>query len=277
MPRLMAIFSLICVLLAPRFAVASSDWIVGHNSRIRLIAASVKYPDGKERLTAGIEIALDPGWKTYWRNPGDAGGVPPEFDWTKSTNLGAATVLYPGPSRLSDPLGDSIGYKHSVLFPVTLTPTDAARPVQLEVTATYGVCAKICIPEEHALSLTVDPTDPANVGRIGRALALVPVANAFPGDAPQLASIKLDATDGKPGLMIDTQFPAGTSDPQLFAEATDNSYVPLPDRLADAGDGHVRFRIDLTKSNDLKAPSGKQLRLTLVGDDIASEATATIP
>ena len=28
---------------------------------------------------AGLDLALDKGWKTYWRMPGDA-GVPPMFD-----------------------------------------------------------------------------------------------------------------------------------------------------------------------------------------------------
>ncbi|MDO5529308.1 MAG: hypothetical protein Q4F71_07880, partial [Paracoccus sp. (in: a-proteobacteria)] len=34
--------------------------------------------DGR-RITA-LELVLAPGWKTYWRSPGDA-GIPPSFDW----------------------------------------------------------------------------------------------------------------------------------------------------------------------------------------------------
>ena len=259
---------------------AASDWILGHNSRVRLIAAPVKYPDGSEKLTAGVEIALDPGWKTYWRSPGDAGGVPPEFDWKKSANLASATVLFPAPSRLTDPLGESIGYKHSVLFPVTVGARDAAKPVTLDVALTYGVCAKICIPEEHELTLSFDPaaaTDPDILDRLTRALATVPMAADTSKNAPRLAGLKLETAGGKPSVLIDTQFPSGASDAELFAEALDNSFVPMPDRLADSGDGHVRFRIDLTKSDDLKQPSGKKLRLTLVGDDAASETMTAIP
>ncbi|MEG4641374.1 protein-disulfide reductase DsbD domain-containing protein, partial [Paracoccus sp. APAP_BH8] len=37
------------------------------------------------RMTA-LHLRLEPGWKTYWRSPGDA-GVPPRFDWAASRNL----------------------------------------------------------------------------------------------------------------------------------------------------------------------------------------------
>jgi DsbC/DsbD-like thiol-disulfide interchange protein len=255
---------------------ADGDWVAGHNSRVRLIAAPVKYPDGAVRLTAGIEIALEPGWKTYWRNPGDSGGVPPEFDWTQSANLAKATLLFPSPSRLTDPLGDSIGYKHSVLFPVILATTDAGKPLKLDVKALYGVCAKICIPEEHELTLTVDPAaaaDPSWAEPIARALASVPGPAGANKDAPQFVGMKRDTG----GLVIETQFPKGTSNAEVFAEALDSSYVPMASQLADTGDGISRFRIDFTKSDDLKAPTGKKLRLTLAGDDAASEAEATIP
>ena len=254
----------------------AGEWVASHNSRVRLIAAPAAYADGAMKLTAGVEIVLEPGWKTYWRNPGDAGGVPPEFDWTKSVNVASATVLYPAPARLVDPLGNSIGYKHVVLFPVTVVPADPNKPLMLDVRLMYGVCEKICIPEEHELTLKVDPAvaSDASVGdAIARALASVPVAQGTNPGVPQYIGLTTDGT----GLIIDTQFPDGTSDAQVFAEALDSAFVPMSDRLAGTGDGHTRFRIDLKKSDDLKAPSGRKLRLTLVGDDTASEVTATIP
>ena len=279
--RIITVAGLLLAAVLPASAgTAQSAWTEGHNSRVRLVAATLKAADGRETLTAGIEIGLDNGWKTYWRNPGDNGGVPPEFDFKKSVNAGSPKVMFPAPSRLADPLGDSIGYKHGVLFPVALTPADPAKPVILTVTATYGVCAKVCIPEEHELTLTIDPTAPldeALASLVSKALARIPSANSGNQAAPQLAGVKLDTAGGKPSVIIDTLFPSGASDTQVFAEALDSSYVPQPDRMADSGDGHQRFRIDCTKSDDFKQPSGKQLRLTLVGAESATEATITIP
>ncbi len=76
-------------------------------------------------LRAGIEIKLQPGWKTYWRYPGDS-GVPPQFDFAGSENLASAEVLYPAPHSFKDEAGTSIGYKETVVFPVASRP--AIRP-----------------------------------------------------------------------------------------------------------------------------------------------------
>src|SRR5436309_312013 len=75
---------------------------------------------------AGVELQLPEGWKTYWRTPGDAGGVPPTFDWSKSDNLASVKVLYPAPKRFSDRAGDTVGYKGTVVFPVEVIPKDAS-------------------------------------------------------------------------------------------------------------------------------------------------------
>ena len=73
--------------------------------------------NGDAHLRAGIEIKMQPGWKTYWRYPGDS-GVPPAFDFSGSENLKTATVLYPAPHLFTDETGQSLGYKDAVIFPL---------------------------------------------------------------------------------------------------------------------------------------------------------------
>jgi len=108
----------------------TSDWVQGYNTKARLVAGHA-VRDGQKALYAGVELAMPQGWKTYWRTPGDAGGVPPEFDWKGSQNLQSARVLYPAPHRLSDKAGDAVGYKGGVIFPVLGKPADAAKPIVL--------------------------------------------------------------------------------------------------------------------------------------------------
>ena len=127
----------------------ASDWVEGHSSRARLVGGG----DGM----AGVELQLPEGWKTYWRTPGEAGGVPPSFDWSKSTNLDSAQVLYPAPKRFTDKAGDTIGYKGNVMFPVRLKPKDPSKPIDVQLALDYGVCKDICIPAEAELTLTVPP------------------------------------------------------------------------------------------------------------------------
>src|SRR5262245_21220165 len=68
---------------------AASQWDRADHAAVRLISAVDKLgPD--RRVQVGLEFTLDPGWKIYWRSPGDA-GLPPEPDWAGSANLASAT------------------------------------------------------------------------------------------------------------------------------------------------------------------------------------------
>ena len=82
-------------------------------------------------LLGGIAIQLQPGWKTYWRNPGDS-GVPPRFDFSKSDNVEAVTVLWPAPKKFDDGAGGtSLGYKKQVVLPLRIVAKNADKPVTL--------------------------------------------------------------------------------------------------------------------------------------------------
>ena len=111
--------------------------------------------DGAPALLAGIQLRMDPGWKTYWRNPGDS-GVPPSFDWTGSKNLKHAEVLYPAPHRFADAGGTAIGYDDQVVFPVKLTPERDGEPIELKLAFAFGLCKDLCIPNDVSLGLTLD-------------------------------------------------------------------------------------------------------------------------
>ena len=80
-------------------------------------------------MRAGVEIKMQPGWKTYWRYPGDS-GVPPRFDFSGSENLKEAKVLFPAPHLFTDETGHSLGYKNSVIFPLVLAPQQPGKPVR---------------------------------------------------------------------------------------------------------------------------------------------------
>ncbi|NJO54844.1 MAG: hypothetical protein HC829_08405, partial [Bacteroidales bacterium] len=129
-----------------------TPWVAGPHSSSRLISAGVAGDDSA--LRAGLELRLDPGWKTYWRYPGDA-GLPPRFDVSRSSNVRSVEIAWPAPRRFDAGGGVSIGYGDSVVFPLTVRPIDPARPAVLAVDFSYAVCGTVCIPAEAALSLPV--------------------------------------------------------------------------------------------------------------------------
>src|SRR5947207_12460610 len=122
----------------------ASPWQRDAHSAIRLLAGS----RSGAVLLGGIAIQLEPGWKTYWRTPGDS-GVPPRFDFSKSDNVEAVTVLWPAPKKFDDGAGGtSLGYKQQVVLPLRIVAKSADKPVILRAAINYAVCDKLCVPVE---------------------------------------------------------------------------------------------------------------------------------
>ena len=108
---------------------------------------------------AALEIALDPGWKTYWRAPGEA-GIPPLFDWSASRNLADIEIEWPAP-ELFDSFGlATLGYGGRVVLPLVARAEDPTDPIRLALTLDYGVCAEICVPARADLVLDIPPGAP---------------------------------------------------------------------------------------------------------------------
>ena len=250
---------------------AATAWITGHNSKVRLLAdGSVAARDG-DVFYAGIEIQLQPGWKTYWRMPGDA-GVPPNFDWSTSENVASVAVLYPAPLRMPDQGGEAIGYKGAVMFPVRIQPKDRALPVRLNVALEYGVCRDICIPTEARLELVLAPGRPATEPdpAIAAALRKVPraLANRLATD-PAVLAISGGLASAAPQIRIEVREAI-----DVFIEAPDGLFLPQPVRVDGKGqNGAAVYLVDLTKAPDAKDMLGKPLRITAIGTAGAIETT----
>src|SRR6184192_273539 len=127
----------------------SSPWQRDTHSAVRLLAGS----RSGGVLLGGIAFQMQPGWKTYWRNPGDS-GVPPRFDFSKSDNVEAVTVLWPAPMKFDDGAGgQSLGYKKQVVLPLRIIAKNNDKPVTLRAHISYAVCDKLCIPVEASSEL----------------------------------------------------------------------------------------------------------------------------
>lgn len=94
---------------------------------------------------AGLQIRLAPGWKTYWRAPGD-GGIPPRFGWQGSENLSGAAFHWPTPEVFHQNDLRSVGYSDVVVIPVELSLTDSGAPARMRGQVQIGVCEEICVP-----------------------------------------------------------------------------------------------------------------------------------
>src|SRR5262249_4347758 len=134
-------------LLVSSFAVEAraqdaSPWQKDGHSAVRLLAGS----RSGAVLLGGIAFQLQPGWKTYWRTPGDS-GVPPRLEVSKSDNVEAVTVLWPAPKKFDDGAGGvSLGYHDQIVLPLRIVAKNVDKPVTLRAEIHYAVCEKLCIP-----------------------------------------------------------------------------------------------------------------------------------
>jgi DsbC/DsbD-like thiol-disulfide interchange protein len=94
---------------------------------------------------AAFQIVLEPGWKTYWRAPGDV-GIPPQFDWSGSKNIASLDPSWPTPHVFFEQGMRSVGYKTEVVIPLRMTATDPANAIHLAGKMQIGICKDICIP-----------------------------------------------------------------------------------------------------------------------------------
>lgn len=255
-----------------------SAWVEGFNNKVRLIGIAEPPEGSKAAYMAGVEIEMTPGFKTYWRSPGDAGGVPPEFDWSGSDNLASARVLYPAPHRLIDKAGANIGYKDRVIFPVEVTPTDPAKPVTLHLKTTYGVCKNICIPAEAELELGLSGQSESSA-ELTAALADVPkllAAGAKPPDAatPVLSSWRIENRGGSSILVIEVTGAGEDGDVFLFSD--EGLYLPMLSKKNFTEPVSV-FEGDLSEGANLKELAGKDVWVTISGAKGQSESLIALP
>ena len=264
--RLMLVLAVAaCVGWLPACA-AEVPWVEATNSKLRLFGGTATTAGGEE-LMAGIQLRMDDGWKTYWRNPGDS-GVPPQFDWSGSTNLKEAKVLYPAPYRFADASSTAIGYSGEVIFPVKLIPERPGEPIELKLAFDFGLCKSLCIPNEAQLTLKIEPgvaLDGADAKLLNASLDRVPQPVA-PDALPAIGKIEAKLDAEKPAIVIEALYPPGAAGSDLFVDIADGTYVPVPSVLGPPADGKHSFAVNFMSKDEAKAIKGKTLILTLVSD-----------
>ncbi|WP_342359207.1 protein-disulfide reductase DsbD domain-containing protein [Terrarubrum flagellatum] len=268
----------------PRMSLAgpenfASPWSRGSHSAVRLLAAGKDPASGD--FVAGLEFELAKGFKTYWRDPGDA-GVPPNFDWSGSENIASAEVLWPAPIRFEDGAGFSIGYYGPLILPVKAKPRDARAPARLELKIDYAICETMCIPAQGAVSLALMDGPPGpHAGAIADAIAKVPASVAIGAASPSgLSIVSIKVIEGKKAaLAAEVIAPDAAQALDLFIEGPKGSFFGKPvieTIAAKPGDMGSRRRLIAPIEERARDLAQWPLCLTLVADAKAIETDVTI-
>ena len=270
---LIAVFAVLMLPLAPADAIEPgfSAWTDGHASRTRLVVGPMLAPG---EYLAGVQIQMDHGWHTYWRNPGDS-GVPPGFDFSQSGNVAEAGVEWPAPITIPGQYGASIGYLDEVVFPVVVKLEDAREQAILRLALDYAVCEEICVPLRSQLSVEVGPGDNGSdsaAGLINYYNQLVPrrqKASEQREPSIERASSRLD--DGRVVLVIEARsnVPA-----EVFIEGPARFFFSAASGVED-GDDRARFVVEVSGAKSPDDLAGAALTATLVSANGAVEHSWT--
>jgi DsbC/DsbD-like thiol-disulfide interchange protein len=252
-------------LLSEARAQDASPWQKDGHSAVRLLAGS----RSGAVLLGGVAFQLQPGWKTYWRTPGDS-GVPPRFDFSKSDNVEAVTVLWPAPKKFDDGAGGvSLGYHDQIVLPLRIVAKNVDKPVTLRAEINYAVCEKLCIPVEANAELTFNSVASTEDSALFAALDTVPKP-ANVGD-PNPLTIRDVKREGKSRVLVDVVTPDDRA-VNLFVEGpTPDWGLPVPKLLEHSPPGVKRFSFQLDGVPPGVNPDGAALKLTLVGGDRSYE------
>ncbi len=212
---------------------------------------------------AAVELRLAPGWKTYWRAPGDL-GIPPRFDWRASRNLAGVDIRWPTPERIQQGDDVTIGYSDILVLPLHVLAQDAGKDVTLSGTVDLGVCRDVCMP----LTLNFDAELPANGaardGRIAAALAHRPLTASEAGVRAVTCTVS-PGKDGQLNLRAELTLPPTGGPETAIIEAGDpNLWIAQP-KLSRQGDRLIAETRLAHSGGRAFALDRSELRLTIVG------------
>ncbi len=129
------------------------------NVAVEWIAGATACEAGKP-LRSAIRMIHDPGWHSYWINPGEA-GIKTSVEWKLPPGWKNDGPGFPPPERFLTSGLTGFGYGGAVLFPVTVTPpADFTGTARLTAVVSWLACGENgCVPGKAEIHLDLSAGD----------------------------------------------------------------------------------------------------------------------
>jgi len=221
-------------------------------AKLELSADTVKPGD---TIWAGIDMKMDPGWHTYWKNSGEA-GMPTKITWQLPPGITAGDIQWPLPEKLPPVEVTTYGYEKETMLLVPLTIASNLPPGQLDLKANVSwlECKDVCIPAnqdvEATLTIGTETKTSADVVAIDSWKQKVPQSNN-PTEWKNTAWWEKPADNDTRPLIIDQNYLGIITRFVIFANA---------DFYPDASD---EFEVQPTTEKLTATSSEFKLRLTV--------------
>jgi len=245
---------------------ATSDWATTKGGRMRIVALP---PRDDGTVPAILQIELEKGWKTYWREPGSA-GIPPQMTINEGGNAALSGLRFPVPTIFDDGKTRDYVYEGSVSLVLDVKQRTPNMPVRLESQVFLGLCEKICVPFQAELSVTTDAKDPVISGEA----ALVAQAEMELPEAPSddfrivQASVLPSGTE----ITVTAQLPEAKSVVGAKFLATNSDGVAFSDaEVIEVSGASVSLRFKLRNAPSQFSLKEKPVQILILAGDRSME------
>lgn len=196
---------LISVLLIPLLlsGPVRANPVTTAHAQVELISETTAIQAGQPFWLA-FRLTAQPGWHTYWRNPGDS-GLATRLTWTLPPGFSAGEIQWPYPERVAVGPLMNFGYHGAVALLTQIQPPPtlaAGQALSVRVRGDWLICQEDCIPEEAVLELSLPvsaepaPPDPRWSVLFAATRRLLPVAAPWSAHyrlTPEALALSLDA------------------------------------------------------------------------------------
>ena len=229
-------------LFAVCFCLAALTAHAAHTQARLVLAADTARPG--DTILAGVDLKMEPGWHTYWKNPGEA-GMATKIEWQLPRGVTAGEIQWPLPEKLPPAEVTTYGYNNEVMLvvPLTLATNLPAGPIDLKAKVSWLECKESCIPGSGDIEATLNV---GNETKISTDAALVESWRdkaPHPGDNLQLsAGWERPANGDTRPLILEWSAPDKTTKADFFPYANDNFDVQAATENLSTGDREIHLR-----------------------------------
>ena len=240
-----------------------------------------------DTVLVGVQLKMESGWHTYWKNPGEAGQAT-EIKWQLPPGVTAGETAWPMPHKIPPPEVVTYGYEDEVvlLAPLKLAANLPAGPLHLQAKVSWLECKESCLPADTEVEATLNLGGAAANGANDQLLAdwLAKVPATANNLSPQAYWEKTTTNDSRPLIL---QWTGKADGAEFFPDASDDFEIQGATEIVPGADGAVQLRKVVKKSSGdwPKAISGviatgaggarKGYAVKLSVDDSANRAPAS--
>ena len=156
--------------------------------------------ESNQEYLLGVKFKLDPGWHTYWKNPGDS-GEKASFEWTLPDGFKIDGPFWPQPEKIPYPPLMTFGYNDEVIVFFKLSSSGRINDdSEISLSTKWLACADVCLPQEAFIKTKINENPISNKNALE-------MNDSFNKNIPKVFKKNISATYINNSLVLSFELP----------------------------------------------------------------------